>query len=103
MAIKAGQMLHVGNDSVVIDRIQTAGPGNLKTPTEKIYELGNYKRVATIRDLPDLSFTLESLDVSTELEAMLLQVDPATTDELDLSLCKSLDLASQFKAGKDAT
>lgn len=104
MAIKAGQILHVGNDSVVIDRIQTAGPGNLNIPTEKIYELGNYKSVATIRDVPDLSFTMESLDVSTEIEALLL--DNPTYDPLvgyDLSYAKPLEMASQFKAGKSAT
>jgi len=71
MAIKAGNIVHVGNETVVIDRIQTAGPGNLNIPTEKIYELGNYQSVATIRDVPDLSFTMDSYDVSTEIEALL--------------------------------
>jgi hypothetical protein len=104
MAIKAGQILHVGNDSVVIDRIQTAGPGNLNIPTEKIYELGNYKSVATIRDVPDLSFTMESLDVSTEIEALLLDNPTYVASEgYDLSLAKPLEMASQFKAGRSAT
>lgn len=71
MAIKAGNIVHVGNTSVLIDRIQTAGPGNLNIPTEKIYELGNYLSVATIRDVPDLTFTMDSFDVSTEVETML--------------------------------
>lgn len=71
MAIKAGNIVHVGNETVVIDRIQTAGPGNLNIPTEKIYELGNYQSVATIRDVPDLTFTMDSYDVSTEIETML--------------------------------
>jgi hypothetical protein len=71
MAIKAGNIVHVGNETVVIDRIQTAGPGNLNIPTEKIYELGNYQSVATIRDVPDLTFTMDSFDMSTEIEAML--------------------------------
>lgn len=104
MAIKAGQILHVGNDSVVIDRIQTAGPGNLNIPTEKIFELGNYKSVATIRDVPDLSFSLESLDVSTEIEALLLN-NPTyvAANGYDLSLAKPLELASQFKSGLSAT
>ena len=53
---------------VVIDRAQTAGPGQLNIPTQKIYELGNYKSVSTIRDTPDLTFNLESFDVSTEIE-----------------------------------
>lgn len=103
MAIKAGSILHVGNDTVVIDRIQTAGPGNLNIPTEKIYELGNYQSVATVRDIPDLSFSLESFDVSTEIEALLLDVDPAVVGDLDLALARNLQIASQFKAGKDAT
>lgn len=71
MAIKGGQILHVGNGVSVIDRIQTGGPGQLNIPTEKIYELGNYKSVATIRDTPDLTFSLESFDVSPEVEALV--------------------------------
>jgi hypothetical protein len=71
MAIKAGQIIHVGNGSVLVDRVQTGGPGQLNIPTEKIYELGNYKSVGTIRDVPDLSFALESFDVSTEVETIL--------------------------------
>ena len=71
MAIKAGNIVHVGNETVVIDRIQTAGPGNLNIPTEKIYELGNYQSVATIRDVPDLTFSMDSYDVSTEIETMI--------------------------------
>ena len=101
MAIKAGQILHVGNGTVVIDRIQTAGPGNLNIPTEKIYELGNYESVATIRDIPDLTFSLESLDTSTEIEAWLLGLDPAVATVFDMSAAKSVDVVSPFKAGKD--
>lgn len=71
MAIKAGQIVHAGNGVAVIDRIQTGGPGQLNIPTEKIYELGNYKSVATVRDTPDLTFSVESYDVSTEFEGLL--------------------------------
>lgn len=71
MAIKAGQILHVGNQ-FLLDRLQTAGPGDLNIPTEKIYELGNRQSVAVVRDIPDLSFTADALDVSTEIEAMLV-------------------------------
>lgn len=71
MAIKGGSIIHVGNGVTLIDRIQTGGPGQLNIPTEKIYELGNYKSLATVRDTPDLTFSLESFDVSTEIEAML--------------------------------
>lgn len=72
MAIKAGQIIHVGNGAVVIDRIQTAGPGNVNIPVETIYELGNYQSIAQIRDTPDLSFSMESYDVSTEIESLLV-------------------------------
>ena len=82
MAIKAGQILHSGN-MFLLDRLQTAGPGDLNIPTEKIYELGNRQSVAVVRDVPDLSFTLDALDVSTEIEAMLVgkNGDGRTTEE----------------------
>jgi len=103
MAIKAGNIVHVGNETVVIDRIQTAGPGNLNIPTEKIYELGNYQSVATIRDVPDLTFTMDSYDVSTEIEEMITGGGNPTTG-IDLATCVPIDIASQFKPGiSDAT
>ena len=71
MAIKAGQILHAANQ-FLLDRLQTAGPGDLNIPTEKIYELGNRQSVAVVRDVPDLSFTVDALDVSTEFEAVLV-------------------------------
>ena len=102
MAIKGGQILHVGNGVAVIDRIQTGGPGQLNIPTEKINELGNYKSVATVRDVPDLSFTLESFDVSTEVEELLVPGDDPATTGIDLARSLPLDIASQFKAGEKA-
>lgn len=83
MAIKAGQILHAMN-TFIVDRIQTAG-ANLNIPTERIYELGNYQSVAVIRDIPDLSFDLDVLDVGTAIEGLLTQIqadphaDPAGT------------------------
>lgn len=70
MAIKAGQILHAMNQFVV-DRIQTGGAGNLNIPQERVYELGNYQSVGIVRDVPDLTFTLDVLDVSTQIEALL--------------------------------
>jgi hypothetical protein len=102
MSIKAGDLIHVANQ-ILVDRAQTAGPGQLNVPTEKIYELGNYQSVATIRDTPDLSFNLESLDVSAEIEAMLVGKDFATDaagTEYDLATSLPLDIVSQFKKGK---
>lgn len=96
MAIKAGNIVHVGNDTVVIDRIQTAGPGNLNIPTEKIYELGNYQSVATIRDVPDLTFTMDSFDVSTEIETLLAgaYAGRTVTDAVTLSADATVTSAS---------
>ena len=101
MAIKAGQILHDAR-GFVIDRIQTGGVNNLNIPQEKIYELGNYQTVATVRDIPDLSFEVQSLDVSTEIEALALHIDPTTVmdgDELDFTKAVPLDIISPFKAG----
>lgn len=103
MSIKAGQILHDVN-GYVIDRIQTGGPGSLNIPEEKIYELGNYNSVAIVRDIPDLSFDLESLDVSTEFESVLLNKVPVwnsgTTKQFDFNLSVPIDVVSPFKSAK---
>jgi hypothetical protein len=112
VAIKAGQIIHVGNDTVVIDRIQTGGPGTLNIPKEIIYELGNYQSVAQIRDIPDLTFSLESYDTSTSLEQLLLRIPAAGSGLtgaytnaliMDPSYNKPLDMKSAFKGGLTAT
>ncbi len=71
MAIKGGDLIHIAN-RILVDRAQTAGPGQISINNEKIYELGNYESLATIYDTPDLTFTVESFDVSAEFEAMLV-------------------------------
>lgn len=104
MSIKAGQILHDGN-GFVIDRIQTGGVSGLNIPEEKIYELGNYQTVATVRDIPDLTFEMESLDVSTEVEALLHGQDPTGVvdgDVFDFVSAMPLDVVSPFKAGNGA-
>ena len=104
MAIRAGQILHDA-EGFVIDRIQSAGPGNINIPEEKIYELGNFQTVATVKDIPDLSFDLESFDVSPELEAVLVGVRPDTMADgtlIDLDVAQPLDIISPFKSAQDA-
>ncbi len=101
MAIKAGTFLHDAN-GFVIDRIQTGGVSSLDIPQEKIYELGNYQTVATIFDIPDLSFDLESFDVSTEVEALIHGRAPGSVvdgDEFTFATTYPLDVISPFKAG----
>lgn len=99
MAIKAGQILHTA-DGFLIDRIQTAGAANLNIPETRVYELGNYLTVGIVRDNPDLSFDLESLDFTTEIEAIMMGVDPTTVldgDDLDFSTCVPIDIVAPFK------
>jgi hypothetical protein len=102
MAIKGGDLIHVGNQ-VLLDRAQTAGPGQVNIPSDKVYELGNYQAVGTVFDIPDLSFPLESLDASAEMESLLVGKNFATDapgTEYDLNKMLPIDIASQFKKGK---
>lgn len=103
MAIKAGQILHVANQFIV-DRIQTGGPGNLNIPQEKVYELGNYQSVGIVRDVPDLTFNLDCLDVGTEIEAILVgAADPAadaTSTKYELAKTVPIDIISPWKTGQ---
>lgn len=70
MTILAGTVLFVGG-STIIDRIQSAGLGNTKQPLEAIREVGNVNIVDKVPGEADFSFTLETFDVSTEIEAWL--------------------------------
>jgi hypothetical protein len=99
MAIKSAQILHTVN-GFVVDRAQNIGPGELTIDEEKIYEVGNFESVGTVRGAADLSFSLESLDVSTEIEAILTAEDPTTTvagDEFDLREHVPVHVVSPFK------
>src|SRR5438309_1435563 len=77
MAIKGGDLLHVGKN-VLLERVQTGGPGQVNLSPEKVYELGNYQGIATIFDIPDLTFTLDSIDSTAQLEALLVGADFAS-------------------------
>lgn len=100
MAVKAGSILHSANGNL-IDRIQTGGPGSLNIPQDKVYELGNYQSVAIVRDVPDLSFSLDCLDVDTEIEATLTGADPSAAsdgDSYNLANAKTVDIISPWKS-----
>jgi len=71
MAIRAGQILHLGGNDTLIDRLQSAGLGDINIGTDTIRETGNYENVEKVLQDPDLSFSMESFDVSTEIEALL--------------------------------
>lgn len=101
MSIKASAILHDVR-GFVVDRIQTGGVSSLNIPSEKIYEVGNYQTVATVRDIPDLQFDINSLDVSTELEALTVGLDPTTVtnhQSIDFASSIPMDVISPFKAG----
>jgi hypothetical protein len=103
MAIKAGNIVHVGNDTYLINRIQTGGPGQVNIKRETVREVGNYLSVGQVVDTPDLSFSLESYDVSCALEALMLDEDPTITHTYDLSAAVPLNIKGAFKGGLTAT
>lgn len=99
MAIKAGQILHVGN-GLVVDRIQSAGAGSINVNSERIEELGNYSAVAVTRDTPDLSFEMESYDMSTEIHQLLFNAgagDASGTQYSPETDVIPIDVLSPFK------
>lgn len=101
MSIKAGQFLHDAQ-GFVLDRIQTGGVSNLNIPEEKIYELGNFESVATVRDIPELTFDVETFDVFPEFEAILTGQDPSGFtggEEIDFRDGLPIDVISPFKSG----
>lgn len=103
MAIKSGQILHSAH-GFVIDRIQTGGVTNLNIPETKVFEVGNYSSVATVRDIPQLTFDITSTDVSTEVEAILHGKTPpvASSTSFDFSTTMPMDVISPFKSGVGA-
>lgn len=103
MAIKGGSILHVGNNAVLLHRLQTAGPGTVNIKRTTVYELGNYLSVGQVSDIPDLAFTMESLDASCAMEALLLDQPVGSTHSFDLTQAKVLNLKSAFKPGAGAT
>lgn len=103
-SIKSGAILHLGRN-FVIDRLQTAGVESLNRNKTKIKELGNWESVATIYDPPELTFGMESLDVTTEIEALLCGKDPSATapgTPFDFAKAVPLDIISPYKSPNGA-
>lgn len=102
MAIKGGQILHVAGGpaaNFVVDRIQTGGITGININEERLEELGNYEAIGTVRDIPDLTFEIESFDASTELESLLTGGDnsEAAGAVFNLANFVPLDIISPFK------
>lgn len=100
MAVKAGKILTIGN-GFLVSRLQTTGPGSLNIPTETIRETGNELTVAITREIPDLSFDMESLDCTIDTEAVICNIDPLTLNDGDFihfGMAKYIDVVSPWKA-----
>lgn len=109
MSVHAGNILHIGGNNIV-DRIQSAGLGNVAIPTDTVREVGNREVVDHVTGDPDFTFSLDSFDVSVELEAMLngkvaasqasgsgagaADADGTSYDWLD---CRAINIVSPWK------
>ena len=74
MSIRGGQIMHLGGNQTVLDRLQSAGIGDINIGTDVVHEVGNPNNVDKIQQDPDFTFSMESFDVSTEVEALLCGV-----------------------------
>lgn len=70
MSVHAGSILTLAGNNVA-DRVQSAGLGDATVPIETIREVGNTLVVDKIPGEPDFTFSMESLDVSTDVMAWL--------------------------------
>jgi len=108
MSVHAGTIIHVGGNNV-IDRIQSAGLGDVRVTNDVIREVGNELIVDKVPQDPSFTFTLESFDVSAELEAFITgqhagtgsAADPATAaadgTAYKWSDCEFVNVASPWK------
>lgn len=99
MAIKAGSVIHTGQN-ILLERLQNAGPGTVNIASEKVYELGNYQSVGTVYENPDLTFGMESFDVTTDIESVLVDRDPSVLEPINLAQTKLVNILTQFKPGQ---
>lgn len=105
MAIHTSTILtQSGND--IIQRIQSGGPGELNIPEEKIHELGNKLSLETLYDRPELSYNVESYDMSAYFEARMTGRNPETfpttigSNEIDLGEYLPMNFLSPWKDSK---
>jgi len=107
MSIRGGQILSQAG-KFVLDRVQTAGPGDLNISRDKVYELGNYESIGTTTGIPEISYDLESFDVTTEFEALLVGENPSTfsstvgSNDIDFRNAVPIDIISPIKSTRGA-
>lgn len=109
MTTITGSMILTQAGKSVLDRVQSAGPGDLSVTRNKIYELGNELSIGTTTDIPQVTYNVESYDTSTEFECRLVGEDPATfpstvgSNEIDFKNALPMDMLSLFKAKKNSS
>lgn len=104
MAIYGAQILHEGN-GFLLERGQTLGLSSLNLPTETVREVGNNRNVGIIRDTADLTFDIESWDMTTAIEAILTGLDPGDVvdgQEFDFNDAMPLDVVAPWKSARNA-
>jgi hypothetical protein len=100
MALRGGQILHLGGSATIVDRLQSAG-ADVNIGTD-IRETGNYLNVDKVTQDPEITFSMEGFDVSTEIEALMNgdttggSADPDGTEYL-FSETKSIHIISPWK------
>lgn len=105
MSVKAGRIRLLGG-ATLIDRVQTEGVGQINIPEERVYEVGNPLSVGKTQDTPDLTFNLETLDPTSEIEAILTHADPTAIvagQEFDLNDAQPVDWISPWQGGGSST
>lgn len=102
MAIRSGQLVLTHNGQLLLERLQNAN-GQLNIPTEVIKELGNPKSVATIRDTPDLTYSLQSFDATVAIEEWLTGVNITGATGADLVNVEGRNLITQLRSGNGTT
>lgn len=101
MAIRGGQILHLGGSATIIDRLQSVG-ADINIGSDTIREVGNYLNVDKVKQDPEVTFNMETFDVSTEAEALLSNkldesnADPDGTEYL-FSEMGALNIISPWK------
>lgn len=111
MSVHAGTILTVAGRTV-LQRVQSAGLGNVNIPKDTIREVGNELVVDKVPTEPDFTFTIESLAVDCDIEAMLhgkrasgggsngASSGDADGTEYPWETCESINILSPWKDHK---
>ena len=98
MTVKAGKFITTGQ-GYLLSRLQNTGVNNVNIPKEKIYETGNEQSVATVRDIPQVGFELESFNMTVRQEKILTGRDPDVSHAGPILFTESIpqQFAAPFK------